>query len=124
MAAGAQAADTRPNILLLLADDWSWQPEDQKDRFELALPTFARVRREEALDDADVRLVRRALGAQPGVAAQRAQAGLVGDVADERGEEGPGAGRDELLFRLVKKDLALVQQEQPRRLARRDLAAG
>jgi arylsulfatase A-like enzyme len=40
------AAPTRPNILLLLADDWSWQPEDQKDRFDLSLPTFTRLRRE------------------------------------------------------------------------------
>lgn len=46
-ASGAWAAKSgRPNILLLLADDWSWQPEDVKDRLELSLPTFARLRRE------------------------------------------------------------------------------
>lgn len=42
----ARTRPGRPNILLLLADDWSWQPEDIKDRFELALPTFARLRRQ------------------------------------------------------------------------------
>jgi N-sulfoglucosamine sulfohydrolase len=42
------AAKPRPNILLLLADDWSWQPEDQKDRVDLALPTLQRMRREGA----------------------------------------------------------------------------
>jgi arylsulfatase A-like enzyme len=42
----AKAAPRRPNILLLLADDWSWQPEDVKDRFALELPTFMRLRRE------------------------------------------------------------------------------
>ncbi len=36
----------RPNILLILADDWSWQPEDDKDRFALRLPTFTRIARE------------------------------------------------------------------------------
>lgn len=45
---GARAAGppARPNILLLLADDWSWQPEDQADRFEQRLPNFSRLRRE------------------------------------------------------------------------------
>ncbi len=42
----ASASQTRPNILLILADDWSWQPEDQKDRFELRLPTFMKLRRQ------------------------------------------------------------------------------
>ena len=42
----ARSASRRPNILLLLADDWSWQPEDQQDRFDLRLPTFSRLRRE------------------------------------------------------------------------------
>lgn len=44
----AGAGPARPNILLILADDWSWQPEDLKDRFDLRLPTFARLRREGA----------------------------------------------------------------------------
>lgn len=44
--AQARAAPSRPNILLLLADDWGWQPEDVKDRFDLALPTFSRLRRQ------------------------------------------------------------------------------
>ncbi|WP_394762255.1 sulfatase [Phenylobacterium sp.] len=44
----ASPGAARPNILLLLADDWSWQPEDIRDRLELALPTFGRVRREGA----------------------------------------------------------------------------
>src|SRR5690242_13619874 len=45
-AGSAAAAAARPNILLLLADDWSWQPEDQEDRFALSLPTFERLRRD------------------------------------------------------------------------------
>jgi len=43
--AQAKTLPKRPNILLLLADDWSWQPEDLKDRFELSLPTFAALRK-------------------------------------------------------------------------------
>ncbi len=46
VAAAARGRPARPNILLLLADDWSWQPEDLADRFELALPTFMRLRRQ------------------------------------------------------------------------------
>jgi arylsulfatase A-like enzyme len=42
----ARSRPPRPNILLLLADDWSWQPEDLADRFELSLPTFMRLRRQ------------------------------------------------------------------------------
>ena len=40
------APPRRPNILLILADDWSWQPEDDRDRLIDHLPTFARIRRE------------------------------------------------------------------------------
>lgn len=35
----------RPNILLLLADDWSWQGSEAVDRLGLDMPTLARLRR-------------------------------------------------------------------------------
>jgi N-sulfoglucosamine sulfohydrolase len=46
-AAGAVGSiGARPNILLILADDWAWQPEDDWDDFSRRLPTFSRIARE------------------------------------------------------------------------------
>ena len=36
----------RPNILLLIADGWSWQGSEAVDRLGLRMPTFARLQRE------------------------------------------------------------------------------
>ena len=42
MAAPAQG---RPNILLILADDWSWQGAEAVDRLQLHMPNFAQIGR-------------------------------------------------------------------------------
>ncbi|SEN89641.1 uncharacterized sulfatase [Duganella sp. CF517] len=43
--AGAKSAQ-RPNILLLVADGWSWQGSEAVDRLGLRMPTFARLQRD------------------------------------------------------------------------------
>lgn len=42
--AGKEVA--RPNLLLILADDWSWQGAEAVDRLDLHMPTFDRIRKE------------------------------------------------------------------------------
>lgn len=41
----ALGTQRRPNILLVLADDWSWQGAEAVDRLELNMPNFARIQR-------------------------------------------------------------------------------
>src|SRR4051812_33121444 len=42
----ARPRGRRPNILLILADDWSWQGAEAVDRLHLHMPTVERVRRQ------------------------------------------------------------------------------
>lgn len=41
----AATARPRPNILFLIADDWSWQNSEAVDKLGLNLPTFERIKR-------------------------------------------------------------------------------
>ena len=52
-----------------------------------------------------------------------AQARFIGDVGDDRADQGPGARGDEILLGLIEQRLALIEHDQASGLAEGDLAA-